>query len=140
MRNYVKIVFFFALQLVSASVFAQQINVSALDFTSTPQQNRMIFAVTASPKHRVFVMDNPPRLVIDITNAKLKHSLAAPSADHPLFIRVRTSVQHHTDLRLVVDLKKPVTPKTFSLKTDNSDDHTLIIDLLNKELITPSSA
>jgi N-acetylmuramoyl-L-alanine amidase len=139
MRNYVKIVFFFALQCLPASSYAEQINVTALQFSSNPKQNRLTFAVTASPKHRVFIMDNPSRLVIDITNAKLKHSLSSTPAEHPLFIRVRTAVQNHTDLRIVVDLKKPVTPKTFALKTNNSDGHSLLIDLLTKEPITLAS-
>ena len=89
----------------------------------------MIFDVTASPQHRVFVMDNPSRLVIDISNAQLGHSLAQPSVDHPLFDKVRVGVKNNTDLRIVVDLKAPISAKNFSLNSNNNDAHLLIVNL-----------
>ena len=135
MKNYWKIVFFFGLQIMSVSSYAQQINVHSLRYTTTPKQNRMVFDVTASPEHRVFVMDNPSRLVIDIKNAQLERPLHQPSAAHPLFTRVRAGTKNNTDLRIVVDLKTPISSKNFSLKSNNSDDHQLVIDLFNKEAI-----
>ncbi len=89
----------------------------------------MIFDVTASPQHRVFVMDNPSRLVIDISNAQLGHSLAQPSIDHPLFKKVRVGVRNNADLRIVVDLKAPISAKNFSLNSNNTDAHRLIVNL-----------
>ena len=120
---------------MSVSSYAQQINVNSLRYTTTPKQNRMLFDVTASPEHRVFVMDNPSRLVIDIKNAQLERPLNQPSAAHPLFTRVRTGTKDNTDLRIVVDLKTPISSKNFSLKSNNGDDHQLVIDLFNKEAI-----
>jgi len=135
MRNYWKILFFFGLQLLSVSSYAQQINVNSLRYTTTPKQNRMMFDVTASPKYRVFIMDNPSRLVIDIKNAQLERSLNQPSAAHPLFARVRSGTKNETDLRIVVDLKAPISSKKFLLRSNNSDEHRLIINLLNKNPI-----
>jgi N-acetylmuramoyl-L-alanine amidase len=135
MKNYWKVLFFFGLQLLSVSGYAQQINVNSLRYTTTSKQNRMMFDVTASPQHRVFVMDNPSRLVIDIKNAQLEHSLNQPSAAHPLFSRVRAGTKNDTDLRIVVDLKAPISSKKFSLSSNNSDEHRLIIDLFNKDPI-----
>lgn len=136
MRNYWKVLFFLGLQLLSVSSYAQQINVNSLRYTTSSKQNRMMFDVTASPKHRVFVMDNPSRLVIDIKNAQLERSLNQPSATHPLFARVRAGTKNDTDLRIVVDLKTPISSKKFSLSSNNNDDeHRLIIDLFNKDPI-----
>ena len=140
MKNYWKIVFFFGLQIMSVSSYAQQINVNSLRYITTPKQNRMLFDVTASPEHRVFIMDNPSRLVIDIKNAQLKRSLNQPSATHPLFTRVRAGTKNNTDLRIVVDLKTPISSKNFSLKSNNGNDHQLVIDLFNKEAIVATKA
>ena len=129
MRNYEKIFFFIGLQLLSSSTYAQPINVKSLQFDTTSKQNRMIFDVTASPQHRVFVMDNPSRLVIDISNAHLERSLAQPSEGHPLFNRVRAGVRNRTDLRIVVDLKTPISAKKFSLNSNNNDVNRLVVDL-----------
>ena len=135
MRNYWKILFFVGLQLLSVSSYAQQINVNSLRYTTSSKQNRMMFDVTASPIHRVFVMDNPSRLVIDIKNARLERSLNQPSATHPLFSRVRAGTKNDTNLRIVVDLKTPISSKKFSLSSNNRDEHCLVIDLFNKEPI-----
>jgi N-acetylmuramoyl-L-alanine amidase len=129
MRSYGKILFFTGLQLLSASIYAQQLSVNSLLFNTTSKQNRMTFDVTASPQHRVFVMDNPSRLVIDISNAQLGHSLAQPSIDHPLFKKVRVGVRNNADLRIVVDLKAPISAKNFSLNSNNTDAHRLIVNL-----------
>ena len=132
MRNYWKVLFFFGLQLMAVSSYAQQINVNSLRYTTTSKQNRMLFDLTASTQHRVFVMDNPSRLVIDIKNAQLDRSLKQPSAEHPLFARVRAGTKNDTDLRIVVDLKTPISSKKFSLSSTISEGHRLVIDLFNK--------
>jgi len=118
---------------MSVSGYAQQINVNSLRYTTNPNQNQITFEVTSSPQHRVFVMDNPSRLVIDIKNAQLKYSLNQPSAAHPLFARVRSGVKNDTDLRVVFDLKTTISLKKLTLSSDNSDDHRLVIDLLDKD-------
>jgi len=124
--------FFFGLQLLAVSGYAQQINVNSLRYVTTSKQTRMMFDVTASPKHRVFVMDNPSRLVIDIKDAQLKRALNQPPAAHPLFSRVRAGTKNDIDLRIVVDLKTPISSKQFLLSSNNNDAHHLIVDLLNK--------
>jgi N-acetylmuramoyl-L-alanine amidase len=135
MKNYWNVLFFLGLQLLAGSGYAQVIDVSSLRYSTTSKQNRMMFDVTASPQHRVFVMDNPSRLVIDIKNAQLKRALNQPSTTHPLFARVRVGTKNETDLRIVVDLKTPISSKKFSLKSNISDDHRLIVDLFNKGTI-----
>lgn len=132
MRNYWKVLFFFGLQLLAVSGYAQQINVNSLRYVTTSKQTRMMFDVTASTKHRVFVMDNPSRLVIDIKDAQLKRALSQPSAMHPLLARVRSGIKNGIDLRIVVDLKMPISSKKFSLSSNYTDAHHLIVDLLNK--------
>jgi len=119
--------------LLAVSAYAQRINVNSLRYTTTSKQTRMIFDVAASPKHRVFVMDNPSRLVIDIKDTQLERALSQPSAAHPLFARIRAGTKNDTDLRIVVDLKMPISSKKFSLSSNNSDEHHLIVDLLNKD-------
>jgi len=120
---------------MSVSGYAEQINVNSLRYTTNPNQNQITFEVTSSPQHRVFVMDNPSRLVIDIKNAQLDHSLNQPSAAHPLFTRVRSGIKNDTDLRVVFDLKTPISLKKLILSSDNSDSHRLVIDLLDKDSV-----
>ncbi len=140
MKNYWKVLFFLGIQLLSVPGYAQQINVNSLRYTTTPKQNSMMFDVTASPKHQVFVMDNPPRLIIDIKNSQLERGLSQPSPKHPLFAQVRSGIKNGTDLRIVVDLKTNITSKNFSFSSNNNDEHRLIIDLFNKNPIVATIA
>lgn len=121
------------LQILSVAGYAQQINVNSLHYSSKLQQTRLSFDVSSSPKHRVFVMNNPSRLVIDIKNASLDGTLSQPAASHPLFSKVRAAQKNESDLRIVVDLKKPIDSKNFSLSSNNKDEHRLIVDLLSKD-------
>lgn len=131
MHIYGKILLVLGLLLISAPSHAQETTVSTVHYTTTPKLNRLLFEVSTSTKHRAFVMDKPSRLVIDITDAKLKRALAQPDPAHPLFAQVRTGVRNNDDLRVVIDLKVAIDTKHFSLTTDNSDSHRLIVDLSN---------
>lgn len=139
MKKYCKILCFFGLQLVSVVSHAQQINVDSISYSATGQQMRMLFKVTAAPRHRVFVMNNPSRLVIDLKNASLGKALTQPSPTHPLFAKIRAAAKNDTDLRFVVDLKKPVTAKNFALSSNNKDAHRLVIELADKAIVAASS-
>ncbi len=128
-----KFFFLFVVLLVSAPVsHAQQIQVKSASYTSEASLSKIILSVTDSPKHRVFVIDNPSRLVIDVKNAQVRRTLGQPSASHPLFAQVRAAAKNGSDLRIVVDLKQTVTAKSHKLITDNADSRRLVIDLQNK--------
>lgn len=132
MGSYWKVLFIIGLQLSAVPGYAQQINISSLRYWNTPDQNQMLFDVSSSPEHRVFLMNNPSRLVIDIRNANVKQVLNQPPPSHPLFSQVRVASKNKTDLRIVVDLKKEISSKTMSLRTNSMDGHRLVIELLGK--------
>lgn len=130
-----KVFFIFVALLFSASGYAQQIRVGSVRYESGAGQSKIVFDVTDSPKHRVFVLDNPSRLVIDVKNAQTERALGQPSTSHPLFAHVRTAGKNESDLRIVIDLKQSITAKSHKLATNNSDSQHLIIDLLNKNSV-----
>jgi N-acetylmuramoyl-L-alanine amidase len=133
MRVYREFLLLFVVLLLSATTSnAQQIRVNSASYIAEPNQSKIVLAVSGSPKHRVFVLDRPARLVIDVKNAQAGHKLGQPSPSHPLFARVRAAAKNDTDLRIVVDLKQAVTAKSHKLATNNADSHHLIIDLHDK--------
>ncbi len=131
MGRYWKVLFIIGLQLLAMSVYAAQVNVNGLRYWNTPDQTQMLFDVTSSPEHRVFLMNNPARLVIDMRNANVKQALSQPAQSHPLFSQVRVAAKNNTDIRIVVDLKKDISPKSMSLRT-NSMNGRLVVELLGK--------
>ncbi|KAF3977389.1 MAG: AMIN domain-containing protein [Methylococcales symbiont of Iophon sp. n. MRB-2018] len=127
-----KILITLGLLLLSLSVYAQPISVNSLRYWTAPDHTRMVFDVTNTATHQIFLIDKPARLVIDFHNAKLKSLLKQPPKDHPLFSRVRSATHNKKGLRVVVDLKAEVNPKSFSLNPNKTYGHRLVIDLYDK--------
>ncbi len=119
---------------LSMSSHAQQVDISSLHYAQVAKQTRLIFDVSASPKHRVFVQNKPTQqLIIDIKDAKLAQSaLNQPTASHPLFAKIHVLEKTKNNVRLAIDLKKPVTAKNFSLNSNNKNEHKLVVALINK--------
>ncbi|MEQ1543772.1 MAG: N-acetylmuramoyl-L-alanine amidase [Methyloglobulus sp.] len=131
-RGCKKIFLVFIFLVFSTLGYGQQIHVDSVRYASETGRAKVIFEVTSSPKHRVFVLDNPSRLVIDVKNTQADQGLGQPSASHPLFAHVRAAAKNDSDLRIVIDLKQAITAKSHKLATNNSDNQHLVIDLLNK--------
>ncbi|NOQ76259.1 MAG: AMIN domain-containing protein [Methylococcaceae bacterium] len=118
--------------LLMVSMQVQAVRVDSLRYWTAPDHTRMDFDVTTPVAHQVFLLENPARLVIDFKGARLLKKLAQPPKNHALFSRVRSGIRNNKDLRVVVDLKTAVTPKSFSLKPSKTYGHRLVVDLYNK--------
>jgi len=133
MSNYWKIFIFLGLQFLSVLSYAQQVDIMGLRYMASAQKSRLVFDLTASTQYRVFAMNNPTRLIIDIKNAHLKQGLIQPEITHPLFDRVRAGLKNDTDLRIVVDLKLASDINNLVFSSNAKDPRHLVIDLFNQE-------
>ncbi|MNO95665.1 N-acetylmuramoyl-L-alanine amidase AmiC precursor [compost metagenome] len=83
-------------------------------------------------QHSVFTLSAPDRLVIDINGATLGAPLSVSTSNTPIS-SVRSAQRTPTDLRVVVDLKKSVTPKSFTLAPNAQYGNRLVVDLYDQE-------
>ncbi|WP_237720878.1 N-acetylmuramoyl-L-alanine amidase [Pseudomonas asplenii] len=95
-----------------------------------PDNTRLVFDLSGSVQHSVFTLTAPDRLVIDINGATLAGPLNVPTANTPI-TSVRAAQRTPTDLRVVVDLKKAVTPKSFTLAPNAQYGNRLVVDLFD---------
>jgi N-acetylmuramoyl-L-alanine amidase len=86
----------------------------------------------AASQNKIQFFDNPSRLVIDLPNAVAVKELEQPPASHPLFSSIRVGMRNGSDLRIVIDLKKPLSTKTTTLRTDILGTNRFIVELLDK--------
>ena len=133
MGSYWKALFIIGLQLSVVPCYAQQIDISSLRYWNTPDQTQILFDVSSSPEHRIFLMNNPSRLVIDLRNAGVTQALSQPPPTHPLFSHIRVATRNKTDVRIVVDLKREISSKNTSLRTNSLNGQHLVVELLNKD-------
>lgn len=105
-----------------------------------PDGTRLVFELTRSVEHKIFTLENPNRLVIDMINTRLtKSGILKHIAGNTRFInKIRSAKQGKRDLRVVLDLSQPVVSKSFNLKATNKLNHRLVIDL--SELKSKKSA
>jgi N-acetylmuramoyl-L-alanine amidase len=90
-------------------------------------------------QHRL--LDNPPRLLIDIDQLELSSALrelvGKVKADDPFIAGVRIGQNQPRVVRLVVDLKQQVKPQQFSLAPVAAYRHRLVFDLYPTEQRDP---
>jgi N-acetylmuramoyl-L-alanine amidase len=99
---------------------------------NAPDHTRLVFDIDRPVEHTVFALDDPHRLVIDLRDTRLAGRVDAGSLDSPHIARVRHGKRGRGDLRVVLDLKQPVRPKSFLLKPQEQYGHRLVVDLHGK--------
>ncbi len=127
--KYKRLTYVALLGLLWQPVHADPVSVKNLRMWRAPDHTRLVFDLSASVKHRLFLLSNPDRLVVDLENATLQGALPALRFDGPYLQRVRTGTQKNRGLRIVLDLKSKVRPRTFVLTPNQMYGHRLVIDL-----------
>lgn len=105
-------------------------------WSGSPDRTRVVFDVTSPAPYRVFTLKDPHRLVVDLSNTRLNTRLPQFPPDHPIFRKIRSTARQNADVRVVLDLKLPVKPKSFQLKPDKPYGHRLVIDIYPNYLRT----
>lgn len=132
MLSFLKILFI-GIQLVASAAYAQQLSIKSLRHWVAPDHSRMVFDLSAPSSHKVFLLDNPARLVVDFKNTHLTGKLDQPAPNHPVFRQVRSSPRNRSNLRIVIDLKQTGVVKSLVVAPDNSKGHRLVVDLYPKK-------
>ncbi len=104
-------------------------NIDGVRLWRAPDHTRLVFDLSAPAEHTVFSLSNPERLVIDITNFKINADLSElPISDTPIK-KLRHGVRNKEDLRVVLDLRTQINPRSFILKKHAGKPDRLVIDL-----------
>ena len=98
-----------------------------------PDNTRIVFDLSAPTEHKIFTLENPYRLVIDISNATSKPNLATINYPQEMIRRVRTAPKKGGDLRVVFDLVGKVKPRSFMLSPNEQYGDRLVLDLYPTE-------
>ncbi|MCK7598849.1 N-acetylmuramoyl-L-alanine amidase [Microbulbifer sp. CAU 1566] len=100
-----------------------------------PDHTRLVLDLDGPAEHKLFTLENPHRVVIDVSGAKLKASVDnLPIQDTPI-AGIRYATKDKRDLRLVLDLKQAVTPRSFDLRRHEALPDRLVIDLHDRDKV-----
>ncbi len=96
-----------------------------------PDHARLVFDLSGPVTHKVFTLSGPDRIVLDLPKSALKADLKKLGLDKSPVKLIRSGRKNDT-LRLVLDLKRAVRPKSFELKPNDKYGHRLVLDLYEK--------
>jgi len=97
-----------------------------------PESSRLVFDLDRASDHKIFTLSSPNRLVIDIENARLMSSIKDLPIQSGPVKKVRSGMRNKTDLRIVLDLRGKVDPKSFQLRPNQQYGHRLVVDLYHQ--------
>jgi N-acetylmuramoyl-L-alanine amidase len=112
----------------SLSLAASAVTVKDVRLWAGPDATRLVFDLSAPVESNVLTLQNPDRVVIDISGARIDSARAMPEGQG--FVKqLRVGPQGKGDLRFVIDLSSPAAPRSFSVAPAASYGHRLVVDL-----------
>lgn len=104
-----------------------------------PDSTRLVLDLSTAAEHNLFALQNPNRLVIDLSDSQLKTQFDKLDLANTPISGIRVAVRNKTDVRVVLDLKTTVSPKSFSLRANEQYSDRLVIDLFDKKRVVSRS-
>ena len=117
------------LLLPSLMAMAAPVQVNSLRTWQAPDHTRLVFDLSAPVDYKLFSLDNPSRLVVDIKNSSLKQTLPTAEKNDAYLKSIRAAMRDNKDLRIVLDLQGKSKYKSFLLKPYQQFGDRLVIDL-----------
>lgn len=103
--------------------------VEELRLWRAPDHTRVVLDLDAPAEHRVLMLENPRRLVLDVSDVALRASVDELPLENTPIRRVRAGVRAGDDLRLVFDLSAAVNPRSFALSANAQAGDRVVLDL-----------
>ncbi len=127
-----------AISLLLGSHFACAGEVQNLRIWAGPDSTRAVLDLADRVNYRLFTLDNPARVVVDIDATNLDDELPLNPDRSGVISSVRHGVRNGSDLRVVFDLKTSAKPQSFLLDPAGDYGHRLVIDLVPDNAQTPT--
>jgi len=118
------------LMFISLPALAGQAEVVGVRLWPAPDHTRLVFDLSGPAEHSLFTLPDPDRIVIDLKNTSLRKELITDLTNGPVK-SIRSGGRNGTDLRIVLDTKSTMRPKSFILKPYGEYGDRLVLDLYN---------
>ncbi len=127
------------LVLLAASSAARAVEVRDVRLWRAPDHTRIVFDLTGPAEHKLIVLDNPDRIVLDLQNAALKTSVDGLSLANTPVQRVRSGIRQGDNLRVVFEMGATVDPRSFLLRATGQAGDRLVLDLYDRRARPPAA-
>jgi N-acetylmuramoyl-L-alanine amidase len=132
MKQYILFFLLASFLLPHLAASSSAVSVKNLRLWNAPDNTRVVLDLSSSIQHRISTFTNPDRIAIDLKNARLSRGIPHEIENNPFIKRFRYGQYSKEVTRIVIDLKKPVRVKSFTLKPNNVYGYRLVVDLFDK--------
>lgn len=115
--------------LLGAGVVCADTSINNIRIAKNGQLTRMVLDANKTPSYKIFTLNNPSRLVIDLEDAKLATRINPSIYANSAITNLRHATRKSNDLRIVIDLKQTSVAKSFVLPASQNAQHRLVIDI-----------
>jgi len=128
-RNWLYAFSIMCLPVYSWASAPETTQIKAVRMWASPEATRVVFDINHRAEHNVFVLKNPDRVVIDFSDAAFTHPVGDLDYRNSLVKGIRSAIHQTNTLRVVLDMKTGVVPKSFLLNPTAQYGHRLVVDL-----------
>ncbi len=115
--------------LLTCSFQAMAAEVSNLRVWTDPEKTRAVLDLSEPTEYKLFTLQNPHRVVIDLQSAQLRNSFQPGSIKSGVIEGIRHGNPGGNILRVVLDLNEHAKLKSFILSPTGQYGHRLVVDL-----------
>jgi N-acetylmuramoyl-L-alanine amidase len=108
---------------------AHAVDVRAVRLWAGPDSTRVVLDLSGSAQHSLQVLKNPDRVVLDVAGARLAGGAHGAPAGAGAVKQVRMARRPSGELRIVLDLVRPIQAKSFLAAPNDRYGYRLVIDL-----------
>ena len=126
---------FFIVQILCEITLADNL-VKDIRISDSVESSRIVIDIQKAPSSKVFYLQNPERVVVDISSAKLGNNFKSSKLKGKLVRGIRFANRGKSSLRIVFDIDERVKHKYFTLTKSGKSDHRLVIDLEKLDSLT----
>ncbi len=131
----------FLCAVAGLTVAAPSTTISATRIWPAPVYTRVTFEAPTAISHQMLLLQNPPRLVVDIEATEVTPELLALAQrvreTDPYIKQIRVARNKPGTVRVVLDLKTDVKPSLFTLAPAGEYKHRLILDVYPLNPVDP---
>jgi N-acetylmuramoyl-L-alanine amidase len=127
---------FIALFCCAVTSMAQAAVVESVRSYRAPEYTRLVFDLSAEVKHEIFTLDNPGRIVVDLSDVSLNADFSSLDIANTPITNIRSAPRNTNDARVVFDLKNKVQPRSFLLEPNDQYGNRLVIDFYDPGIST----
>jgi len=106
--------------LIAVAVNAAQLNMVKVE--QHPQKTNLFFTINGSFTHKIFTLNNPDRVVIDLKGTNLATNLNQLGLTNALIKQVRSGLPNAQTLRLVFDVSQNVQVRSAPWRSKSSSN------------------